>query len=73
MPNVSQLLSQYLPRLPMELWLENKNDMYVILYFPLKINVFINARSTAVNMHFVSQTQLWAYSLQDVHSVSALY
>lgn len=56
----------------MELWLENKNDMYVILFFPLKINVFIKAESTAVNMNFVSQTQLWVCSLEDVHSVSAL-
>lgn len=72
MPNVSLLLSQYLPRLPVELWLENKNDMYVILFFPLKMNVFINAESTTFNMNFVSQEQLWVCSLEDVHSVSAL-
>lgn len=72
MPNVSLLLSQYLPRLPVELWLENKNDMYVILFFPLKMNVFINAESTTFNMNFVSQAQLWVCSLEDVHSVSAL-
>lgn len=36
MPNVNLLLSQYLPRLPTHgALLENKNDMYVILYFPL--------------------------------------
>lgn len=43
--------------------------MYVILFFLLKINVFINAENATVNMNFVSQTQLRAYSLEDVHNV----